>query len=63
MYMFIVHCRPPQSRILREDAAHNMYVSGAAEVEVKSTEEAFELVWLGQRRRRVAETQLNHKSS
>ena len=46
--MLIVHCRPPQSRILREDAAHNMYVSGATEVEVKSTEEAFELVWLGQ---------------
>ena len=63
LHHFLAHCRPPQSKLLREDAVHNMYVSGATEVEVKSTEEAFELVWQGQRRRRVAETQLNHESS
>lgn len=40
-----------------------MYVYGVTEVEVKSTVEAFEMVWQGQRRRRVAETQLNHESS
>ena len=32
-------CRPPQSKILREDGNHMMYVSGVVEVEVKSTEE------------------------
>ena len=57
------YCRAPQSRLLREDSAHNMYVAGATEMEVKSTEEAFEVLWQGQRRRRVAETQLNHESS
>ena len=32
-------CRPPQSKGLREDASHNMYISGATEVEVQSTAE------------------------
>eukprot|EP00731_Ephydatia_muelleri_P017259 Em0010g357a len=40
-----------------------MYVSGVTEVEVKSTEEAFDILYKGQKRRRVAETQLNHESS
>lgn len=39
--------RPPQSKILREDQNHNMYVMGCTEVEVKSTEEAFEVFWRG----------------
>ena len=39
--------RPPQSKILREDQNHNMYVAGCTEVEVKSTEEAFEVFWRG----------------
>lgn len=39
--------RPPQSKILREDQNHNMYVIGCTEVEVKSTEEAFEVFWRG----------------
>lgn len=39
--------RPPQSKILREDQNHNMYVAGCTEVEVKSTEEAFEVFWKG----------------
>lgn len=40
-----------------------MYVSGTVEVEVKSTEEAFEVLCHGQKRRRVAHTQLNQESS
>ncbi|XP_048887505.1 kinesin-like protein KIF23 isoform X2 [Brienomyrus brachyistius] len=54
---------PPQSKILREDQNHNMYVAGCTEVEVKSTEEAFEVFWRGQKRRRIANTQLNRESS
>uniref|UniRef100_A0A8C5JLA0 Kinesin-like protein n=1 Tax=Junco hyemalis TaxID=40217 RepID=A0A8C5JLA0_JUNHY len=55
--------RPPQSKILREDQNHNMYVTGCTEVEVKSTEEAFEVFWRGQKKRRIANTQLNRESS
>ncbi len=63
-----VHCfnvpfRSSTSRILREDSSHNMYVVGATEVEVKSTEEAFEVLYHGQKQRRVAQTQLNQESS
>ncbi|XP_067351941.1 kinesin-like protein KIF23 isoform X4 [Channa argus] len=54
---------PPQSKILREDQNHNMYVGGCTEVEVKSTEEAFEVFWKGQKKRRIANTQLNRESS
>ncbi|XP_060709019.1 kinesin-like protein KIF23 isoform X5 [Hemiscyllium ocellatum] len=54
---------PPQSKILREDSNHNMYVSGCTEVEVKSTEEAFEVFWKGQKKRRIANTTLNRESS
>ncbi|KAG7221767.1 hypothetical protein INR49_029150 [Caranx melampygus] len=53
----------PQSKILREDQNHNMYVAGCTEVEVKSTEEAFEVFWKGQKKRRIANTQLNRESS
>ncbi|XP_071424301.1 kinesin-like protein KIF23 isoform X4 [Pithys albifrons albifrons] len=55
--------KPPQSKMLREDQNHNMYVTGCTEVEVKSTEEAFEVFWRGQKRRRIANTQLNRESS
>ncbi|XP_070759349.1 kinesin-like protein KIF23 [Enoplosus armatus] len=55
--------KPPQSKILREDLNHNMYVAGCTEVEVKSTEEAFEVFWKGQKKRRIANTQLNRESS
>lgn len=55
--------KPPQSKMLREDSNHNMYVVGCTEVEVKSTEEAFEMFWRGQKRRRVANTTLNRESS
>ncbi|XP_066449058.1 kinesin-like protein KIF23 isoform X3 [Eleutherodactylus coqui] len=54
---------PPQSKILREDQNHNMYVAGCTEVEVKTTEEAFDVFWKGQKRRRIANTQLNRESS
>ncbi|KAI8511007.1 Kinesin-like protein kif23, partial [Branchiostoma belcheri] len=55
--------RAPQSKILREDLNHNMYVYGATEVEVKNPEEACEQLIKGQKRRRVAHTQLNMASS
>ncbi|KAG9488980.1 hypothetical protein GDO78_005144 [Eleutherodactylus coqui] len=55
--------KPPQSKILREDQNHNMYVAGCTEVEVKTTEEAFDVFWKGQKRRRIANTQLNRESS
>ena len=42
-----------QSKILREDDHHNMYVHGVTEVEVKSPEEASETVAKGRKRRRV----------
>ncbi|XP_069767808.1 kinesin-like protein KIF23 isoform X7 [Narcine bancroftii] len=55
--------KPPQSKNLREDSHHNMYVAGCTEVEVKSTEEAFEVFWKGQKKRRIANTTLNRESS
>ncbi|XP_023188765.1 kinesin-like protein KIF23 isoform X6 [Xiphophorus maculatus] len=58
-----VRPKPPQSKILREDQNHNMYVAGCTEVEVKSTEEAFEVFWKGQKKRRIANTELNRESS
>ena len=60
---FVRTYRPPQSKGMREDARRQMYVSGVTEVEVKSTEEAYDAMWRGQRRRRVAHTQLNAESS
>ncbi|XP_074488858.1 kinesin-like protein KIF23 isoform X5 [Sebastes fasciatus] len=55
--------KPPQSRTLREDQNHNMYVSGCMEVEVKSAEEAFQVFWKGQKKRKTANTCLNRESS
>ncbi|XP_048338047.1 LOW QUALITY PROTEIN: kinesin-like protein KIF23 [Sphaerodactylus townsendi] len=55
--------KPPQSKILREDQNHNMYVAGCTEVEVKSTEEAFEVFWRGEKKRRICNAQLNRESS
>ncbi|XP_053742508.1 kinesin-like protein KIF23 isoform X2 [Synchiropus splendidus] len=54
---------PPQSKLLREDQNHNMYVAGSMEVEVKSAEEAFQVFWKGQKKRKVANTRLNRESS
>ncbi|KHJ42142.1 kinesin motor domain protein [Trichuris suis] len=55
--------KAPFSKPLREDTSRNMYVSGAVEMEVKSTEEAFDIFARGQRLRRVAHTLLNTESS
>jgi kinesin family protein 23 len=50
-------------KIVREDARHNMYVHSVTEVEVKSSEEAFEAFYKGQKRKRMAITILNSESS
>lgn len=55
--------RPLQPKLIREDGNHNMYVHGVTEIEVKSTEEAFEVYLRGQKRRRLASTALNNESS
>lgn len=55
--------KAPVQKSLREDAERNTFVSAVTEVEVKSTEEAYEVFWNGQKRRRVAHTQLNAESS
>ncbi|KAG1689906.1 Kinesin-like protein KIF23 [Nymphon striatum] len=52
-----------QSKILREDVSHNMYIHACTEIEVKSTEEAFAVFYRGQKRRRLAQTVLNCESS
>jgi len=39
--------RPPQTKILRNDSNENMYVMSCTEVEVKSPEEAFEVLFKG----------------
>ncbi|XP_025084213.1 kinesin-like protein KIF23 isoform X2 [Pomacea canaliculata] len=55
--------KPPQSKILRTDNSDNMYVHNCVEIEVKTTEEAFEVFYKGQKRRKVAHTSLNAESS
>lgn len=50
-------------KIIREDAAHNMYVHGVTEIEIKSAEDAFEAFYLGLKRKRMAHTTLNAESS
>nr|XP_027230182.1 kinesin-like protein KIF23 isoform X1 [Penaeus vannamei] len=52
-----------QTKILREDAQHNMYVHGCTEVEVKNPDDALEVLYKGQRRRKIAYTRLNCESS
>ncbi|XP_015597469.1 kinesin-like protein KIF23 [Cephus cinctus] len=58
-----VRSKPLQSKIVREDAYKNMYVHAVTEIEVKSADEAFDVFYRGQRRRRVAHTALNTESS
>ncbi|XP_069699062.1 kinesin-like protein KIF23 isoform X2 [Periplaneta americana] len=55
--------KPLQVKIIREDANRNMYVHAVTEKEVKSTEEAFEAFYKGQKRKRMAITTLNSESS
>ncbi|KAM3955684.1 kinesin family member pavarotti [Aphomia sociella] len=50
-------------KIIREDGAHNMYVHGVTEIEIKSAEEAFDAFYLGLKRKRMAHTNLNAESS
>ncbi|KAF6040876.1 KIF23 [Bugula neritina] len=59
----ITGSKPPQSKILREDLSRVMFVHNVSEVEVKSTEEAFDILVRGQKRRKVAHTVLNAESS
>ncbi|XP_063392328.1 kinesin-like protein KIF23 [Cydia fagiglandana] len=51
------------AKIIREDAAKNMYVHGVTEIEIKSAEEAFDAFYLGLKRKRMAHTTLNAESS
>lgn len=55
--------RHPQSKLVREDGAHNMYVHGVVEVEVKSSKEACEIFYKGMHRKRTAFTFLKSDSS
>ncbi|XP_017759887.1 PREDICTED: kinesin-like protein KIF23 [Eufriesea mexicana] len=52
-----------QSKIIREDGNKNMYVHGCTEIEIKSSEEAFEIFQRGQCKRHIAYTNLNAESS
>ncbi len=52
-----------ESKMLKEDTKGTMYIKDIAEIEVKSTEEALELMHRAQKRRVVACTDLNAESS
>ncbi|EDW79806.1 uncharacterized protein Dwil_GK17824 [Drosophila willistoni] len=52
-----------QSRIIREDATHRMYVHGVNEMEVKTVQEAIQVFQMGQKRKHMAHTTLNQESS
>lgn len=52
-----------QSKIIREDANHNMFVHGVTEIEIKTVEEAIEAFQTGQKRKRMGHTVLNAESS
>ena len=52
-----------ESKSLKEDSRGVMYIKDMAEIEVKSTEEAIELMHRAQKRRVVAYTDLNSESS
>ncbi|XP_063231928.1 kinesin-like protein KIF23 [Bacillus rossius redtenbacheri] len=59
----VFRSKPLQPRQVREDAGHNMYVHGVTELEVKSSDEAVQVFYKGQKRKRVAHTLLNAESS
>lgn len=52
-----------ESKNLKEDSKGCMYIKDVAEIEVKSTEEALDLMQRAQKRRVVAYTDLNAESS
>lgn len=62
-FLMANNCRSLQSRIIREDAAHNMYIHGVTELEIKSVDEAIDAFNLGQKRKRMGHTLLNAESS
>ncbi|CAF0996822.1 unnamed protein product [Adineta steineri] len=55
--------KAPQSKQLREDNRGRPYLKDVKEIEVRSSEEAIELLNMGLKRRRIAHTQLNTESS
>ncbi|GAB1605824.1 kinesin-like protein KIF23 isoform X2 [Argonauta hians] len=59
----IVGYKAQQSKAIREDSSRMMYIHGCKEVEVKSPDEAFNVIYKGQNRRKVARTALNECSS
>ncbi|XP_059175032.1 kinesin-like protein KIF23 isoform X2 [Physella acuta] len=62
-YNSITGYKPPQSKILRTDSSDNMYVHNCTEIEVKQPQDAIDVFYKGQRRRKVAHTTLNAESS
>ena len=52
-----------ESKNLKEDSKGSMFIKDATEIEVKSAEEALELMNRAQKRRVVAYTDLNSESS
>ncbi|UJR38446.1 hypothetical protein I4U23_031114 [Adineta vaga] len=54
---------PPQSKQLREDNRGRPYIKDVKEIEIRSSEEAIELLNMVFKRRRIAHTQLNTESS
>ena len=55
--------RASQSKQLREDNRGRPYIRDVKEIEVRSSDEAIELLNMGIKRRRIAHTQLNTESS
>jgi len=55
--------KAPQSKQLRDDYRGRPYIRDVKEMEVRSSEEAIELLTMGLKRRRIAHTQLNTESS
>lgn len=55
--------RAPQSKQLRDDNRGRPYIKDVKEIEVRSSDEAIELLNMGLKRRRIAHTQLNTESS
>lgn len=54
---------PLQTKIIREDINHNMFVHGVTELEVNCVEEALAAFHTGQKRKRMGHTILNAESS
>ena len=68
MFLFIIRrtaviSDSKESKFLKEDTKGAMYIKDVVEIEVKSTEEALELMHRAQKRRVVASTDLNAESS